>query len=66
MKTGIEGASLNKVTLFELRQYILESGFHVITEQRDRVSIELSASKKLEQFTQDELLTTTAEILAQR
>jgi 2-polyprenyl-6-hydroxyphenyl methylase/3-demethylubiquinone-9 3-methyltransferase len=64
-KTGVEGASLNKVTLFQLRQYILESGFHVITEQRNRVSNELPA-KKLDQFTRDELLTTTAEILAQR
>ncbi len=35
--TGVEGASLNKITIFQLRQYILEAGFSI--ERLDRTFV---------------------------
>lgn len=63
--TGIEGASLNKITPFQLRQYILEAGFYI--ERSERAFIKNKPPAELcEEITISDLQTTLVRILARK
>jgi hypothetical protein len=63
--TGIEGASLNKITPFQLRQYILEAGFCI--ERLERAIVENEPPAELHQeIPIIDLKTTMVRILARK
>jgi len=67
-KTGVEGASLNKLTIFQLKQLLIENSFVIVTERRSHVSntppAELLSGEM--SFTREDLTTATIRILAER